>query len=175
MHRILEGITRCLRLVLKNVFLNKISGAYIVPERVRRVLYRLFGMKIGKARIKPNCFFEGNSLDKVKIMDGVFINYGCFFSCNADVTIGKNSTIGFQVCFCTSTHELGDEKQRAGKSIGTPIHIGTGVWIGARAIILPGVKIGHGAVIASGAIVSKDCLPNKVYAGVPAVIVKELK
>lgn len=58
MHRILEGITRCLRIVLKNVFLNKISGAYIVPERVRRVLYRLFGMKIGKARIKPNCFLK---------------------------------------------------------------------------------------------------------------------
>lgn len=175
MHQLFYGgVNARLKRKVQDIFLNKFSGAYIIPEKVRKALYRLFGMEIGKARIKSNCFFEGNSIDKVKIMDGVFINYHCFFSCNADLIIGEKSTIGFEVCFCTSTHEPGNSKQRAAKSIGLPINIGSGVWIGARATILPGVTIGNGCVIAAGAVVSKDCLPNRVYAGVPARIVREL-
>jgi maltose O-acetyltransferase len=175
MHRLQSAIMRYLRITLKDIFLNKFCGGYILPERIRRTLYRLFAMEIGKARIRPNCFFEGNSLDKIKIGDGVFINYDCFFSCNAELIIENNCTVSFGVTFCTSTHELGNEKQRAGKSIGLPIHIGSGVWIGARATILPGVTIGNGCVIAAGAIVQKNCLPNRLYAGVPAVEIKEFK
>ena len=49
-----------------------------------------------------------------------------------------------------------------------PIVIEDNVWIGINAIILKGVRIGEGAVIAAGAIVTKDCEPYGVYAGIPA-------
>ena len=52
------------------------------------------------------------------------------------------------------------------------IRIGSDVWIGARAIILDGIQIGHGAVIAAGAVVTKDVPPYAVVAGVPASIIK---
>ena len=50
--------------------------------------------------------------------------------------------------------------------------IGDGVWIGARAIILPGVTIGEGAVVAAGAVVTKDVEPWAVVGGNPAKFIK---
>ncbi len=54
----------------------------------------------------------------------------------------------------------------------SPIYIGNDVWIGLRAIIMPGCKIGDGAIIASGAVVTKDVSPYAIVGGVPAKIIK---
>lgn len=69
-------------------------------------------------------------------------------------------------------HVAGISCQLAGSP--QPITVGDGCWIGARAVILPGVTIGDGCVIAAGAVVSKDCAPNGMYAGVPARRIREL-
>jgi len=53
--------------------------------------------------------------------------------------------------------------------------IGDGAWIGARVIILPGVTVGAGAVIAAGSVVTSDCAPDSLYAGVPAQLKGPLK
>ncbi|MNP69519.1 Maltose O-acetyltransferase [compost metagenome] len=79
-----------------------------------------------------------------------------------------------QVMLCSSTHEPGDVSRRAGKPSGKSIKIGDGTWIGTRAVILPGVTIGEGCIISAGAVVTKDCEPNAMYAGVPAKKIKEL-
>ena len=52
------------------------------------------------------------------------------------------------------------------------IEIGSDVWIGAKVIVLDGVRVGHGAVLATGAIVTKDVPPYAVVGGVPAKIIK---
>jgi maltose O-acetyltransferase len=54
-----------------------------------------------------------------------------------------------------------------------PVTIGDRVWVGARAQILPGVRIAADAVIAAGAVVTKDCPVAGVYAGVPARLIRE--
>jgi len=56
-----------------------------------------------------------------------------------------------------------------------PVHIKKGVWIGAGAIILPGVTIEEYSIVAAGAVVTKDVPPYSVVAGVPAKVVKKLK
>lgn len=56
----------------------------------------------------------------------------------------------------------------------SPVNIRKGVWIGAGAIILPGVTIGEFSVVAAGAVVVKDVPPYSVVAGVPAKIIKKL-
>jgi len=53
-----------------------------------------------------------------------------------------------------------------------PVRIEDDVWIGARAIILPGIKIGKGAIIGSGAVVTKDVPPYAICAGNPARVIK---
>lgn len=63
---------------------------------------------------------------------------------------------------------------RGGEVISMPIKIGGGCWIGARAVILPGVTVGNGCIIGAGAVVAKDCEPDGMYAGVPAKRVRDL-
>lgn len=56
-----------------------------------------------------------------------------------------------------------------------PVHIKTGAWIGARAIILPSVTIGEYSIVAAGAVVTKDVPPHTLVAGVPAKVIKTLE
>jgi maltose O-acetyltransferase len=56
-----------------------------------------------------------------------------------------------------------------------PIRIGSGVWIGGGAIVLPGVTIGDGAVIGAGSVVTRDVPPETLAVGNPARIVRSLK
>jgi len=65
-------------------------------------------------------------------------------------------------------HVIRDSKQRAGKNVYSDINVGTGVWIGAKVTVLPGVTIGNGCVIAAGSVVTFDCEDNCLYAGNPA-------
>ncbi len=55
------------------------------------------------------------------------------------------------------------------------MYIKKGAWIGAGAILLPGVTIGEYSLVAAGAVVTKDVLPYTMVAGVPAKVIKELK
>jgi acetyltransferase-like isoleucine patch superfamily enzyme len=55
-----------------------------------------------------------------------------------------------------------------------PVTIGDDIWIGANAVILPGVTIGDHSVVAAGAVVTKDVPPHTLVAGVPAKIIKTL-
>ena len=56
-----------------------------------------------------------------------------------------------------------------------PVVIGDDVWLGRRAIILPGVCIGNGSIIGAGAVVTKDIPPFSVAVGVPAKVIKDRK
>jgi acetyltransferase-like isoleucine patch superfamily enzyme len=128
-------------------------------------------MQLESCRISPKVWF-GSS--RVSIGKSTFINYGCMFNTSAHISIGKNCDVGMGVLFATSTHELGTPTQRAGKAISKPISIADGVWVGARAVILPGVRIESGAVVAAGAVVAGNIESNALYAGVPAKKIRDL-
>ncbi|WP_248930944.1 acyltransferase [Paenibacillus hamazuiensis] len=142
------------------------------PRKVRHKIYKLCGLNTYSHRIMGGCYFLGNN---ITIGKNIFINYRCFFdSEHQSIEIGENVNIAFGVMFCTSTHKIGHMLNRAGETVGLPIKVGNGCWIGAGAVILPGVTIGEGCIIAAGAVVNKECLPNGLYAGVPAKRMKEL-
>jgi maltose O-acetyltransferase len=128
-------------------------------------------MKV-EGKIYHSCYFHST---KVKVGRGTWINTGCFFdNLLTEVSIGENCGIGQQVMFCMNTHEIGTAEMRASTKIQAPIKVGNGVWIGTRAVILPGVSIADGCVIAAGAVVTRDTEPNGLYAGVPARRIKDL-
>jgi maltose O-acetyltransferase len=103
------------------------------------------------------------------------VNVGCFFDALDQITIGDLCSVGMQVLFCTSTHELDPtSRRRAGASRHAPVVVGDGVWIGGRSMILPGVTIANGCVIAAGSVVTADTEPDGLYAGNPARRVKDL-
>lgn len=158
-----------------DLIINIIAASKLTPEFVRYSIYTNFGIKTKSYRILPGCFFTYFTGKKVSIGKGTFINYSCFFDNSASITIGDNCDIAFGVTFCTSTHEMGSSERRAGSAIGQPIIVGKGCWIGARSMILPGVSIGSGCIIAAGSVVTKECEPNSLYAGVPAKRIKILE
>jgi galactoside O-acetyltransferase len=91
---------------------------------------------------------------------------------NGGVTIGSRVLIASHVAITSRAHPL--TPPRFGVTDDAPIRIEDDVWIGAGAIVLPGVTIGKGAVVAAGAVVSNDVPPMTVVAGVPARALKEI-
>lgn len=160
-----------LKRMIWDIWINGILNARIIYPSYRYKIYNLFGMKLKRCRIRSGCTFDGN---KIEVGRGVFINVDCHFDLNEKIKIGDNTYIAAEAMFLTSSHHLGDSDKRAGANKDSPIEVGKGCWIGARATILQGVKIGDGSVIAAGSVVNKDCKPNGLYAGVPAKHIKDL-
>ena len=144
---------------------------YFVGSRWRTFLLRLFGMKdnghVGfypSSKVWAPWNLELGSY--VAIDDAVNLY-------SADkITIGTKVAISREAFICTASHDITKPNRPL---ITAPITICDGVWIGARAIILPGVTIGEGAVVAAGAVVTKDVEPWTVVGGNPAVAIKERK
>jgi maltose O-acetyltransferase len=83
--------------------------------------------------------------------------------------------MGYDVMLLTVDHELGESGQRCGRRVYRAICIEDGAWIGSRAVILPGVRIGKGSVVAAGAVVTRNVPPHALVAGVPARLVRDLE
>lgn len=90
------------------------------------------------------------------------------------ISIGKDSIIGFESIILSCTHKSSsrDIPIRDQGMYQKKISIGEDVWIGARALIMPGVKIGQGAIIGANAVVSRDVEPYAIMGGVPARLIK---
>lgn len=95
---------------------------------------------------------------------------------NSVVTIGDRVLVGPGVYICTDTHAVDahGRLEATGKSYAQPIRIDSDCWIGARAVILPGVHIGQGVTVAAGAVVKKDVEAGYLVGGVPAKVIRKL-
>lgn len=138
----------------------------LLPLAVRRTLLRLGGVRLGTMIWGLHrCYFES---EQISIGDGAYVNAGCWFEGHGRIDIGSNCFLGPEVMIVTSVHDSGPGDQVARLPNYRPVRIGDRCWLGARAMVLPGVSIGEGTVITAGAIVTKDCAPDALYAGVPA-------
>ena len=92
------------------------------------------------------------------------------------VTIGNHVNLAQGITVTALNHNFDDTTKRIDEQgIATkPVVISDDVWIGANAVILPGVTIGRHAVVAAGAVVTKDVPDNTIVGGVPATIIKKL-
>lgn len=114
---------------------------------------------------------------KIVCSDNVNINAECMFIAYKNVTIGKNSTLAYRVIITTSANPNApyNELSKIYPPVHKEVNIGDNVWIGAGAIILPGISIGNGSVVAAGSVVTNDIPDNVMVAGAPAQIKKHLK
>lgn len=91
----------------------------------------------------------------------------CTISVHDEVKIGRHVAINDGVSVLTASHSLRDPDWR---TVTGPIEIGDYAWIATNAVILPGVRIGHGAVVGAGAVVREDVPPYGVVTGNPATL-----
>jgi len=92
------------------------------------------------------------------------------------VRIGNHVNLAQGITVTALNHNFSDPERRIDEQgiSTTPVTIGDDIWIGANAVILPGVSIGNHSVVAAGAVVTKDVPPRSLVAGVPARIIKEI-
>jgi maltose O-acetyltransferase len=136
------------------------DGQVHIGERVRFVATtvptELVAFKRGELTIGPR----------------TFVNYGCSFAATARVAIGADCLFGPYVNI--TDNDFHDLRDRTRQPEAQPVIIGDHVWIGTRALILPGVSIGAGAVVGAGSVVTRDVPPNGVVAGNPARLLRIL-
>ncbi len=136
---------------------------------VRSFFYKLAGIKIGK---NTKFYFRTRFYDpkNIEVGEGSLIGDNCFLDGREKLTIGKHTDIASQVLIYNQEHDISSEDFGP---VGRSVEIGDYVFIGPRAIILPGVTIGNGAIIAAGAVVTKNVPEFAIMGGVPAVKIGE--
>lgn len=110
----------------------------------------------------------------LEINEKTFINYGCSISALSSVIIGKNCRIGTFVNITDNNFHSIQPEIRDVIPDSEPVVIEDNVWLGTRAIVLPGVKIEAGSVIGAGSVVTKNIPARVIAAGIPARVIREI-
>jgi len=104
----------------------------------------------------------------IHLGDRVYINARCTFLDAGKITLGDDCLIGPNVQILAVSHDSEAEKRLEKNSYAVDTHLGNNVWVGAGAIVLPGVTIGDNVVVGAGSVVTKDIKANTKVAGNPA-------
>jgi maltose O-acetyltransferase len=137
----------------------------------RRILRELFGKGGESVWMQPPFFCDYGS--NIELGERVFFNFNCVVLDVCPVRIGDFSLFGPAVQVYTPMHPLNAELRRR-EEFGKPIEIGSDVWVGGGAIILPGVRIGSRAVIGAGSVVTRDIPEGVLAAGNPCRVIREI-
>lgn len=166
-----KGVRRIYKIIVElEVFVLHTVGC-IPSHLIRTFFYLIAGVKIGrKSYIHMGArFYDPKG---VTIGDGTIIGEGIVFDGRDRIRIGNHVDIASEVMIYNSQHDINSEHFEA---VSRPVTIEDYVFIGPRAIILPGVTIGKGGVVAAGAVVTKDVPPFMMVGGVPAQVIGERK
>lgn len=167
------------------------NDASIVPEQTR-CLDRLYdynqtrpteGAKRAAllqemfAEIGSGCYieppFHANFGGKhVHFGDNIYANFNLTLVDDTHIYVGDCTMFGPNVTVATAEHPILPELRAQGYQYNAPVHIGKNCWIGAGAIILPGVTIGDNVVVGAGSVVTKDLPDNVVAVGNPCRVLR---
>ena len=137
--------------MLKEMFAEIGEGCYIEPP-----LYSNFGGR------------------HVHFGKNVYANFNLTLVDDTHIYVGDNTMFGPNVTVATAGHPILPELRERGYQYNAPVHIGKNCWIGAGAIILPGITLGDNVVVGAGSVVTGDLPSNVVAAGNPCRILREV-
>lgn len=151
---------------------GELNTGYHSPDEVRALLERIWGQPLdASVRMFPPFYTAFGKTTRVG--KEVFINFGCTFLDQGGITIEDGVFIGPEAKILTEGHP--EEPALRHRLLVKPVVVRRNAWIGAGAMILPGVTIGENAIIAAGAVVTKDVPDNAIVAGVPATVLRTIK
>jgi acetyltransferase-like isoleucine patch superfamily enzyme len=172
-----------------------VSQARIARARLRAIGYGMLGAKVGpkclfaarvridypwrveigtRSQIEADVWFKLVSPSaRVVVGEYAFLGRGVEIDASERVTLGAHVLVAPGVFITDHAHDIAphariDEQGCTSR----PVSIGDDVWLGARAVVLPGVTIGSGAVVGAGAVVREDVPAGSVVAGVPARVLR---
>lgn len=140
---------------------------------IRHYFLQLYGLFLFRKRVYVHGLFRVGNSKNVFIGNGCHINSGVYILGNLKVVIGNNVVLSVDAKVLDAGLNLdfsGDLKH-----LSSSVIIEDGAWIGAGAIILPGVIVGDHSVVAAGAVVTKDVPSSVIVAGNPAKILRVLR
>ena len=130
------------------------------------------------AEIGENCYIEpplhANWGKYTHFGNNVYANFNLTLVDDTDIFVGDNVMFGPNVIIATAGHPVDPPLREKFAQFNIPVRIGKNVWIGAGAIVLPGVTIGDHSVIGAGSVVTKDIPPNVVAVGNPCRVLREI-
>ncbi|MCR4329983.1 MAG: acyltransferase [Candidatus Roizmanbacteria bacterium] len=168
MIQFINKVKRRLYALYEELALFKINCAGYLPfHSLRKIAYLLAGYHIGKnSTIHTHAIFY--SLGGLHIGNDSIIGEFATLDTRGGLTIGNHVDIASGVMIYTSQHDIHSPTFSA---IDSRVTIEDYVFVGPRAIILPGVTIGKGAIVAAGAVVTKNIEPFSIVGGVPAKLI----
>ncbi len=104
----------------------------------------------------------------------IYANFNLTLVDDTHIYVGDNTMFGPNVTVATAGHPIQPELRRLGMQYNAPVHIGKNCWIGAGAILLPGVTVGDNVVIGAGSVVTKDIPDWSVAAGNPCKVIRKI-
>ncbi len=142
-------------------------------ERRQKLLKEMF-FEIGE-----NCYIEPPFHSNfggghVHFGKNIYANFNLTLVDDTHIYVGDYTMFGPNVTVATAGHPILPELREKGYQYNAPVHIGRNCWIGAGAVILPGVTLGDNVVVGAGSIVTKDLPSNVVAVGNPCKVLREV-
>ena len=158
----MKAFLRALTFYSYNSFISHIPAYWIRHWYLRHVL----GIAIGSnSTVHMGCFFTGR---RIEIGHDTVINRNSYLDGRGGLSIGSYVAISPESYILSLDH---DPFSPTFNAVARPVVIEDYVWVGARAMLLPGVRLGKGCVVGAGAVVTKDLAEFSIAAGVPASVI----
>lgn len=113
-------------------------------------------------------------LHNVHFGKNVTINFNVSFVDDGSIYIGDETMIGPNVSIITAQHPVSPGLRAYSLQYNKPVHIGKRVWLGAGAIILPGITVGDNSIVGAGSVVTHDVEENTIVVGNPARVLRKI-
>ena len=162
----------------QTIRLNKLHSfnktrPYQYAKRMR-MLKRMF------AEIGENCYIEPPFYTNfggkhIHFGNKIYCNFGCTFVDDTHIYVGDCTMFAPGVIVATASHPISPRLREKGLQYNKPVRIGKNCWIGAGAIILPGVSIGDNSIIGAGSVVTHDIPDNVVAVGNPCRVLRKIE
>lgn len=143
-------------------------------QKEKQELMKKMFAELGEGCYLETPFYANWGGKHVHLGKGVYANFHLTLVDDTHIYLDDYVMIGPNVTICTATHPIDPVLRQQQIQYNKPVHLHKNVWVGANAMIMPGVTIGENSIIGAGSVVTKDIPANVIAFGNPCVVYREI-